>query len=145
MRISDWSSDVCSSDLWNQLNRRMHTKLLLVDGVVGITGGRNYQDDYYDWDDEFNFRDRDLLVAGPVAREMAANFDAFWRDPRSVPPFLLHDVGTALLESGVPPIHAPEYGNPERVAATLREVDDEIGQASGRETGSQSVSLTMVP
>src|SRR3546814_18545791 len=78
MRISDWSSDVCSSDLWNQLNRRMHTKLLLVDGVVGITGGRNYQDDYYDWDDEFNFSDRDLLVAGPVAREMATNFDAFW-------------------------------------------------------------------
>ena len=25
----------------------MHTKLLLVDDRIGITGGRNYQDDYY--------------------------------------------------------------------------------------------------
>ena len=47
----------------------MHTKLLLVDGRVGISGGRNYQDDYYDWDREYNFRDRDLLIAGPVARQ----------------------------------------------------------------------------
>src|SRR5690606_33100040 len=43
---------------WGTLNKRMHTKLLLVDGVVGITGGRNYQDDYFDWDAEYNFRDR---------------------------------------------------------------------------------------
>ncbi|MDQ2701627.1 MAG: phospholipase D family protein [Pseudomonadota bacterium] len=109
---------------WGELNKRMHTKLLLVDGVVGITGGRNYQDDYYDWDAEYNFRDRDVLVAGPVAREMAFNFNAFWGDPRSVPPYLLHDVGTALLESGVPPMQPPRYGNPERVAAALREVDE---------------------
>ncbi len=54
---------------WSKLNQRMHTKMLLVDGVVGITGGRNYQNDYYDWDAAYNFRDRDLLVAGPVARD----------------------------------------------------------------------------
>ena len=54
---------------WRKLNQRMHSKLLLVDGAVGITGGRNYQDDYYDWDASYNFRDRDVLVAGPaVAR-----------------------------------------------------------------------------
>ena len=109
---------------WSQLNKRMHTKLLVVDGVVGITGGRNYQDDYYDWDSEYNFRDRDVLVAGPVAREMAANFDAFWNDTRSVPPYLLHDVGTRLLEAGVPTVAEPEYGNPERVAGVLREVGE---------------------
>ena len=26
----------------------MHTKLIVVDDLVGITGGRNYQNDYYD-------------------------------------------------------------------------------------------------
>ena len=109
---------------WGRLNERMHSKLLLVDGVVGITGGRNYQDDYYDWDAEYNFRDRDILVAGPVAREMAANFDAFWKDPRSVPPYLLRDVGGLLLESGVPPAPAPGYDNPGRVAALLRELEE---------------------
>jgi phosphatidylserine/phosphatidylglycerophosphate/cardiolipin synthase-like enzyme len=30
---------------WRKLNQRMHSKLLLIDGAVGITGGRNYQDD----------------------------------------------------------------------------------------------------
>ncbi len=109
---------------WHRLNQRMHTKLLLVDGVAGITGGRNYQDDYYDWDASYNFRDRDVLVAGPVARGMAANFEAFWDDPRSVPPSQLVDVGRELLEHGVPALAAPAYANPARVEAVLAEVAD---------------------
>ena len=82
----------------------MHTKLLLVDGAVGIAGGRNYADDYYDWNGDYNFRDRDVLVAGPVAREMADNFDAFWDSRRSVPAEQLDDVGRRLLREGVPPL-----------------------------------------
>jgi phosphatidylserine/phosphatidylglycerophosphate/cardiolipin synthase-like enzyme len=77
---------------WRRLNQRMHSKLLLVDDAVGITGGRNYQDDYYDWNPTYDFRDRDVLVAGPVAREMGANFDAFWESRRSVPAESLDDV-----------------------------------------------------
>ena len=30
---------------FRRFNQRMHTKLILVDAAVGITGGRNYQDD----------------------------------------------------------------------------------------------------
>src|SRR5690606_8609610 len=52
---------------WNRLNRRMHSKLLLVDGAIGITGGRNYQDDYDGRETEYNVRDRDILVPGPAA------------------------------------------------------------------------------
>jgi phosphatidylserine/phosphatidylglycerophosphate/cardiolipin synthase-like enzyme len=95
----------------------MHTKLLLVDGVTGITGGRNYQDDYYDWSDEYNFRDRDVLVAGPVAREMAANFEAFWTSRRSVPAEVLTDVGRLILRRGVPALPQPSYARPGRVDA----------------------------
>src|SRR5690606_22588539 len=40
-----WAAACC----WRRLNQRMHSKLLLVDGLVAITGGRNYQDDYFDW------------------------------------------------------------------------------------------------
>ena len=68
-----------------RFNQRMHNKLLVIDDAIGVVGGRNYQDDYYDWDREYNFRDRDVLIAGPEARAMAANFDAFWRARRSVP------------------------------------------------------------
>jgi phosphatidylserine/phosphatidylglycerophosphate/cardiolipin synthase-like enzyme len=102
---------------WRKLNQRMHTKLLLVDGAVGIAGGRNYQDDYYDWDGEYNFRDRDVLVAGPAARAMDADFEQFWTDRRSVPAERLTDVGARLLRGGVPALPAMEFERPQRAAA----------------------------
>jgi phosphatidylserine/phosphatidylglycerophosphate/cardiolipin synthase-like enzyme len=109
---------------WRRLNQRMHSKLLLVDDSVGITGGRNYQDDYYDWGASYNFRDRDLLVAGPVAVDMAANFEAFWTSPRSVPAERLDDVGRVLLRDGASPLPHPDYAVPARVAALSRDADD---------------------
>ncbi|MGO4221607.1 phospholipase D family protein [Lysobacter sp. TAF61] len=109
---------------WNKLNQRMHTKLLLVDGAVGITGGRNYQDDYYDWDDEYNFRDRDLLVAGPVAHVMGEDFSLFWNDRRSVPVERLNDVGDRLLRGGVPALPHIQYERPQRAQAMQRDAAD---------------------
>ena len=109
---------------WHRLNQRMHSKLLLIDGAVGITGGRNYQDDYYDWDAAYNFRDRDILVAGPVVRSMAENFDVFWSDRRSVPAEQLTDVGRLLLREGVPPLAHGDFERPLRVAAISRDADD---------------------
>lgn len=115
-----WAAVCC----WSKLNQRMHTKLLLVDGAVGITGGRNYQNDYYDWDNEYNFRDRDLLVAGPVAHAMATDFGLFWNDRRSVPAEHLDDVGGMLLKSGVPPLPQVAFEQPERAEAMRRDADD---------------------
>ena len=116
---------VAAACCWGKLNRRMHNKLLLVDDMLGVTGGRNYQDDYYDWDAAYNFRDRDLLIAGPVARDMAANFAAFWQSPLSVPAERLGDVARFLQANGVPaPPHRP-YRKPERVQALLAQVADE--------------------
>ncbi|MBU8977071.1 phospholipase D family protein [Lysobacter sp. MMG2] len=109
---------------WRTLNQRMHTKLLLVDGAVGITGGRNYQDDYYDWDDEYNFRDRDLLVAGPVAHVMRDDFALFWNDRRSTPVERLDDVGGWLLTAGVPALPPAHFERPQRAQAMLRDAAD---------------------
>ncbi|HSD15707.1 MAG TPA: phospholipase D family protein [Thermomonas sp.] len=124
-RLSKPMYAVAAACCWRQLNRRMHNKLLLVDGAVGITGGRNYQDDYYDWDAEYNFRDRDLLVAGPVANDMAANFEAFWSSRRSVPAEQVGDVARLLHAQGAPPPPHGPYRKPERVRALLAAVDDE--------------------
>jgi phosphatidylserine/phosphatidylglycerophosphate/cardiolipin synthase-like enzyme len=110
---------------FRRFNQRMHTKLILVDAAVGITGGRNYQDDYYDWDAEYNFRDRDVLVAGPASQEMAANFDAFWKARRSIPVERLNDVGRKLLKEGVPAMPPDAFLRPERVAALSAEANDQ--------------------
>lgn len=110
---------------FRRFNQRMHTKLILIDDAVGITGGRNYQDDYYDWDGEYNFRDRDVMVAGPVARMMARNFDAFWQARRSVPVERLNDVGRRLLASGVPALPPAAFVHPDRVQRLSDEADDE--------------------
>nr|WP_079724212.1 phospholipase D family protein [Pseudoxanthomonas indica] len=111
---------------FRRFNQRMHTKLLLVDQAVGITGGRNYQDDYYDWDAEYNFRDRDVLVAGPVAQTMASNFEAFWNAQRSVPVERLNDVGTTLLQGGVPTMPPAHFLRPQRVEAMSRDASDPV-------------------
>ena len=101
---------------FRRFNQRMHNKLLVIDDAIGIVGGRNYQDDYYDWDNEYNFRDRDVILSGPEARAMAANFEAFWQAPRSIPAERLNDVGRFLLRQGVPALPAHSFRSPERVA-----------------------------
>lgn len=100
---------------FRQLNQRMHTKVLVVDGEVGVTGGRNYSDDYYDWSQTYNFLDRDVLVSGPAAKAMETNFDAFWAAPQSVPVEQLDDVAKILLAHGVPALSTKRYELPERV------------------------------
>jgi len=107
-------------------NQRMHNKLFLVDNAIGIAGGRNYENRYFDWDDEFDYRDRDVLVAGPAARQMDISFERFWRNPRSAPLSRLRDVSARILADGLaaPPYAVHAYHHPERVAALLRRADD---------------------
>ena len=70
---------------FGRLNQRMHNKSFIVDGSVAIVGGRNIGDEYFDLDDELNFRDRDLLAVGPVVDQVASGFDAYWNSDRSFP------------------------------------------------------------
>ncbi|CAN5639499.1 phospholipase D family protein [soil metagenome] len=123
-RISYPQYVLAAACCWRRLNQRMHNKLLLVDGVVGITGGRNYQNSYYDWDDEYNFRDRDLLVAGPAVREMGASFDDYWDARLTRPIAQLSDVARRLLRGGVPVRAHDEFELPGRVARMSRDADD---------------------
>jgi putative cardiolipin synthase len=61
-----------------RLNRRMHNKLFVADGVLAITGGRNLGDEYFMRNSQSNFFDFDVLVAGPVVPQMASLFDEYW-------------------------------------------------------------------
>jgi phosphatidylserine/phosphatidylglycerophosphate/cardiolipin synthase-like enzyme len=84
--------------LWsfNSLNQRMHNKTLIVDGSALITGGRNIENTYYNHSTEMNFRDRDLLVIGPIVAEAARSFESFWTYRHSVPSGNLVDVAETL-------------------------------------------------
>lgn len=82
------------------VNQRMHNKVLLIDGKVAITGGRNMADEYFDYDHEYNFRDRDVLLVGAVVGSMAASFELFWASPLSVPVEELYD-GLGLMQKHV--------------------------------------------
>lgn len=111
---------------FSNLNQRMHNKLLLVDGRVGITGGRNYENRYFDWESDFNFLDRDVLVAGPVAKEMRSSFLLFWNHPRAVKLTSLRDVSARLIRDGpdAPGWQTPRYERPERVQRVTDEAAD---------------------
>jgi phosphatidylserine/phosphatidylglycerophosphate/cardiolipin synthase-like enzyme len=83
---------------FSSFNQRMHNKLFLVDGDIGIAGGRNVEDRYFDWDQEFDYRDRDVLVLGPDASaEMRASFEEFWANRRAVPLTRLNDVNQRIV------------------------------------------------
>lgn len=63
-----------------KLNHRMHNKIMVIDGLIGIAGGRNIENKYFDRDPKFNFIDRDVLVIGPAATSMQTSFEEYWRD-----------------------------------------------------------------
>jgi phosphatidylserine/phosphatidylglycerophosphate/cardiolipin synthase-like enzyme len=108
-----------------QFNQRMHNKLLLVDDRIGITGGRNYQDRYFNWDDAFDYVDRDVMVGGPAGQQMAASFELFWNHKRSVPLTHLRDVNRRILsDRAAPTWPTPHYRRPLRVARVQQAAED---------------------
>lgn len=73
-------------------NRRMHNKIFAADGTAAIVGGRNIGDNYFNFDREQpNFRDVDLLVVGPAARDVTRAFDLYWNSPWAWPAGALVD------------------------------------------------------
>lgn len=77
------------------VNQRMHDKTAIFDGVAGITGGRNMADEYFDYDQTYNFRDRDVLLLGRAVSEMSENFEEFWNSP------FVHSVEAILEDEGL--------------------------------------------
>lgn len=74
------------------INQRMHNKMFIVDGAIGITGGRNYDNHYYNRSISYNFKDRDVYVMGPVIRETISSFERYWGFKHSVSSEELLDV-----------------------------------------------------
>ncbi len=82
------------------VNQRMHDKTFIVDGKLAITGGRNMAAEYFDYNQEFNFRDRDVLLLGDTVKDMVTSFERFWQSPLSAPVEELYD-GLGIIQKNV--------------------------------------------
>ncbi|HSW26989.1 MAG TPA: phospholipase D family protein [Burkholderiaceae bacterium] len=91
-RDSHWARLLSALFGPERLHRRMHNKLLVVDGVMAMAGGRNIGDEYFEALDDQLFYDFDVLVAGAVVPQLARTFDPYWNSPYS------HDVAVVFGE-----------------------------------------------
>ena len=82
---------------FSRTNHRMHNKLMVADGLVIITGGRNLGDVYFS-STNVDFQDIDILAVGPIVPKTSGSFDEYWRFPASVPIPLLLDPDDADLD-----------------------------------------------
>jgi putative cardiolipin synthase len=110
---------------FRSVNQRMHDKTAIFDSVAGITGGRNMADEYFDFDHEYNFRDRDILLLGSAVRDMRANFDEFWSSDFAIPVERilageLDDISSEDVGRRSAELHA-YAGNPANFAPEIRE------------------------
>jgi len=81
---------------FKQINQRMHNKIFVVDDRIGITGGRNYQNDYFDRGKSRNFKDRDVVVVGPAVKKMTDSFMDYWAYELSISSLDMIDVKTHI-------------------------------------------------
>lgn len=103
-------------------NQRMHNKTFVVDGKVVITGGRNIADEYFDYDHEYNFRDRDVLLIGKAATGIQSSFNLFWDSALSVPVSNIVSAEEAELNTKVKYEYLHQYAcNPANFWPQVRE------------------------
>ena len=121
MAKHDWITAVACC--FHRFNQRMHNKLLVVDDLVGVVGGRNIADRYFDYDTNYDFKDRDVAVYGASVAAMRESFDWFWTSPETVPVQYLRDVARELLAS--PPAPPTPYIPSARLAPQLERAADD--------------------
>ena len=80
---------------FDRVNHRMHNKLVVMDNAMAIVGGRNMADPYFEVDPKSNFRDLDVVAAGPIVRDLSNVFDRFWNGPWAVPIGALREMASS--------------------------------------------------
>jgi len=99
----------------------MHNKTFIVDNQVVITGGRNIADEYFDFNRDYNFRDRDVLLLGKSVKDVNTSFETFWQSEHSVPvtDLVEEQTDTAAVAASFERLH--EYAcNPENFWPAIR-------------------------
>jgi putative cardiolipin synthase len=78
-----------------ELNHRLHNKVLIADNRAVISGGRNIADAYFGLSESYNFFHLDLLTVGPVVAPTSSMFDRYWNSTQAVPGVNFHRSASA--------------------------------------------------
>ena len=70
---------------FSRVNRRMHNKLFIADGVMAVAGGRNIADEYFMGSEGANFVDLDTFIIGGILPRLSTIFDGYWNSARVYP------------------------------------------------------------
>ena len=137
-----------SAQDFSRVNRRMHNKLLVVDGAMAVAGGRNIANEYFMRHAQANFVDLDAFVTGALVPKMQALFDDYWNSPIMFPLHAIvppdEDIETRRLRfdnATAPSITAPPEAPPNtgfrhpHPAARLRARGTRPGCSSSHRTG----------
>ena len=76
---------VANAHEFDRVNRRMHNKLFIADGVMAVAGGRNIADEYFMASAGANFVDLDTFVIGAILPRLSYLFDEYWNSARVFP------------------------------------------------------------
>jgi putative cardiolipin synthase len=92
------SREILNLNEFERLDHRMHNKAMIVDNRIAIVGGRNLADEYFGLHSEANFRDLELLVGGPIVREISACFDNYFNNNWSLPIDMVTHIEPKFIE-----------------------------------------------
>ncbi|WP_228445476.1 phospholipase D family protein [Thalassotalea sp. HSM 43] len=90
---------------FHDFNQRMHNKAFIVDSNMVITGGRNVADEYFGYDQQYNFRDRDVFLLGGISQQVQSSFDQYWQHELSVPVAKLLKKGNGFADLNFTQLH----------------------------------------
>ncbi len=102
-----------SAQDFKRVNRRMHNKLLLVDGAMAVAGGRNIANEYFMRHAQANFVDLDAFITGALVPKLQGLFDDYWNSPivfglhSIVPPADDASILRARFDSATGPLATP--------------------------------------
>jgi cardiolipin synthase C len=69
---------------FKRINRRMHNKSFTADDQVTIVGGRNIGNEYFGAGTGTLFADLDVLLIGPVVKQISNDFEKYWASTSAV-------------------------------------------------------------
>lgn len=115
-----------------RINHRMHNKLIIADGAIAVTGGRNISSEYFDASESFQFTDMDVLFFGQSVNRANEVFTEFWNFELSYPIEQFISKGSAQdlidLRKSFEKLEQAEHSTDEKVNLEQKELANELNQ-----------------